>query len=95
MVCVIPGLSQSVHRHPAGSSFDFQPDKNHDSEPEVTLQSTWNNLVVKKTTTKRNNTTTKQNKKIGGFVAFHLDRHINYNTLHKQTGSPQPKKLTD
>lgn len=48
MVCVIPGLSQSVHRHPASSSFDFQPDKNHDSEPEVTLQSTWNNLVVKK-----------------------------------------------
>lgn len=76
--CVIPGLSQSVHHHPADSSFNFQPAQNPDFEPEVT---TWNNLVGK------NPTTQQQIKK----VAFHLDRHINYDTLHERTGSPHPR----
>lgn len=43
---VIPGLLQSIHRHPARSSYNFKPAQIQDFEPEVTRQTTWNSLLA-------------------------------------------------
>lgn len=69
---MILGLSQSFHHHPA----DFQPAQNHDFQPEVTLQTTWNNLVVKRQTKKNTDNTINNKKKIGGFVALHINLQL-------------------
>jgi len=39
-MCVIPGLCQGAHHHPACSLFNFQQAQNHNSGPKVTLQTT-------------------------------------------------------
>ena len=64
--CVILGLSQSFHHHPA----NFQPAQNHDFQPEVTLQTTWNNLVVKRQTQKKNRQYHQQQEKNRWFCCF-------------------------
>lgn len=71
---MILGLSQSFHRHPA----DFQPAQNHDFQPEVTLQTTWLNLVVKQQTQKKKHRQyhQQQQQKIGGFVALHINLQL-------------------
>lgn len=77
-MCVISGIYRSIHRHPVGSSFNFQSAQDHNFEPEVTTR---NNLVGKKLKTKRK-------RKVAALLFTWTG--ISCSTLHEWTGRRHP-----